>query len=247
MNRDDFNASIRAIHGFYCDEKLVESAVYLVALPRSEVFNKISLTTTVYEKVFEAGLSLSHYNFILRDLSFFQFSHSSDQEWALAYYPNPRISGCPDAFREFIDLKAAMENGELSEEEFSALASSLHVGNYIPRIRFEYSESQYRPVRHPGAHFHIGMSGEDRWPSSRKLSPLTFGLLIAKHYYPDLWWPKSRFALVEEDQNLAANIESCVDEKLLRAIQADGISHIVSDFERLTFHFAAMQPAASAP
>ncbi|MGV1777152.1 DUF2290 domain-containing protein [Agrobacterium fabrum] len=243
MKRDDFNASIRAIHGFYSSEDLVEGTVYPVALPRSEAFNKISLTTTVYENVFEAGLSLSHYNFILRDLAFFQFSHSSEQEWALAYYPNPRISGCPDALQVFTDLKAELEHGELSEEEFSSLASSLHVGNYIPRIRFEYSQIQYRPVRHPGAHFHIGMSGEDRWSSSRKLSPLTFGLLIAKHYYPELWWPKSRFSLTQKDQNLAANIEHCVDEKLMKSIQADGTSHIVSDFERLTFHFTAMQPS----
>ncbi|APO75228.1 hypothetical protein AM571_CH02419 [Rhizobium etli 8C-3] len=241
MTRDDFNASIRAIHTFFESEDFLESTVYLVALPRSEDFNKISLTSQDYNFVYETGLSLSHYNFILKDLAYFQFSHSSEGEWALAYYPNPRVSGSPDAFAEFNELKDAVERDEIDDEEFSSLVSSLQVGNYIPRVRFEYSESQYRRVRHPGAHFHIGMSGEDRWASSRKLSPRSFAMLIAKHYYPDLWWKNSRFSLAEEDQELA-NVETCFDEKLLNSIRSDGVSLSFSEFERQTFHFGALQP-----
>lgn len=246
MTRDEFNASIRAIHSFFDSENFLESAVYLVTLPRSEEFNRTSLTSSDYNLIYETGLSLSHYNFILKDLAYFQFSHSAESEWALAYYPNPRVSGSPDALIEFTELKDAADRGDINDEELSSLASSLQVGNYIPRIRFEYSERQYRRVRHPGAHFHIGMSGEDRWASSRKLSPRSFGLLIAKHYYPDLWWKKSRFSRAEEDQELAANIETCVDEKLLTSIRNDGVSQSFSEFERLTFHFGAMLPAAAA-
>jgi hypothetical protein len=232
MTRDEFNASIRAIHSFFESENFVESAVYLVALPRSEEFNRTSLTSSDYNVVYETGLSLSQYNFILKDLAYFQFSHSMGSEWALAYYPNPRVSGSPDALVEFNELKDAADRGEINDEEFSSLASNLRVGNYIPRVRFEYSESQYRRVRHPGAHFHIGMSGEDRWASSRKLSPRSFGLLIAKHYYP----------VAEGDQELATNIERCIDEKLLSSIRNDGVSQSFSEFERLTYHFGAMQP-----
>ncbi|MDW9364090.1 DUF2290 domain-containing protein [Sinorhizobium meliloti] len=246
MTRDEFNASIRAIHNFFDSENFVESTVYLVNLPRSEEFNQTSLTTLDYNSVYEVGLSLSHYNFVLKDLAYFQFSHSAENEWALAYYPNPRVSGSPDALVEFNELKDAADRGEIDDEEFSSLASGLHVGYYIPRVRFEYSESQYRRVRHPGAHFHIGMSGEDRWASSRKLSPRTFGLLIAKLYYPDLWWKNSRFSLAEEDQELPRNIENCVDEKLVSSIRNDGVSQSFSAFERLTFHFGAFQPGPAA-
>jgi len=242
MTRDEFNASIRAIHRFFDSEKILESTVYLVALPKSEEFNRTSLTSSDYNAVYETGLSLSHYNFILKDLAYFQFSHSAENEWALAYYPNPRVSGSSDALVAFNELREAADRGEIDDEEFSSLASSLPLGNYIPRVRFEYSESQYRRVRHPGAHFHIGMAGEDRWASSRKLSPQSFGLLIAKHYYPDLWWKNSRFSLTEEDQELAGNVETCIDEKLGRSIRNDGISQSFSEFERLTFHFGAMQP-----
>ncbi|QRM55107.1 DUF2290 domain-containing protein [Sinorhizobium sp. BG8] len=242
MTRDDFNASIRAIHAFFESEEFLEHTVYLVALPRSEDFNKTSLTSRDYGVVYEKGLSLSHYNFILKDLAYFQFSHDSGGDWALAYYPNPRVSGSPDALAEFNELKDALERDEINDEEYSSLISSLNVGNYIPRVRFEYSESQYKRVRHPGAHFHIGMSGDDRWASSRKLSPRSFGMLIAKHYYPDLWWKNSRFSLAEEDQELPGKIETCFDEKLLNSIRGDGVSLVFAAFERQTFHFGALQP-----
>ncbi|WCA61660.1 DUF2290 domain-containing protein [Agrobacterium tumefaciens] len=245
MNRDDFNASIRAIRGFFENQDFLESTVYFVSLPRSEDFNKISLTSQDYTTVYEKGLSLSHYNFLLKDLAFFQFSHSSEGEWALAYYPNPRVSGSPDAFAEFNELKDAVEREDINDEEFSYLVSSLQIGNYIPRVRFEYSESQYKRVRHPGAHFHIGMSGEDRWASSRKLSPRTFGMLIAKHYYPNLWWKNSRFSLAEEDQELPGKVETCLDEKLLSSIRGDGVSLVFATFEQQTFHFGALQPTPS--
>jgi|GEM_PF-1044127 len=242
MNRDDFNASIRAIHSFFENQDFLESAVYLVSLPRSEDFNKVSLTSQDYNAVYEKGLSLSHYNFILKDLAYFQYSHSSEGEWALAYYPNPRVSGSSDAFTEFNELKNAVEREEIDDEAFSSMVSSLQIGNYIPRVRFEYSESQYKPVRHPAAHFHIGMAGQDRWASSRKLSPRSFGMLIAKHYYPDLWWKNSRFSLADEDQELPGKIETCFDEKLLNSIRGDGVSLAFAAFEQLTFHFGALQP-----
>ncbi|QKJ91621.1 DUF2290 domain-containing protein [Agrobacterium pusense] len=242
MNRDEFNGSIRAAHAFFSGENLVENTVYLVCLPKLEHFNNISMTSKEYNLIYEAGLSWSHYNFSLKDLAFFQFSYVSSSEWALAYYPNPRVSGSPDAIADFNEFKDAAEKGDIDDEEFAALASSLPIGNYIPRIRFEYSESQYRRVRHPGAHFHIGMSGEDRWASSRKLSPLSFVLLIAKLYYPDFWWERSRFSKSEQDQSLQHHIDACLDEKLLTSIRSDGASLVFSDFEKLTFHFGALLP-----
>ena len=243
MRLSEFNASIRAIHQFFLGENFLESTSYIVSLPRLDRFNKICLTSSSYVDIYESGLSLSHYNFILKDLAYFQFSYSSQNEWALAYYPNPRVSGSADALVTFNELKDAAASGEIDDEEFSSLASSLPIGNYIPRVRFEYSETQYKPVKHPGAHFHIGMAGEDRWASSRKISPKSFGLVITKHYYPDIWWKKSRFSLPARDQESVGDIDNCLDQKLFKSIQDDGVSHSFSDFESLTFHFGAMQPA----
>lgn len=240
MTRGEFEASIRAISSFFSERDAIESTVYPVSLPRSQEFNKRALTTQDYNVIYQAGLSLSHYNFILRDLAYFQFSHTSAVEWALAFYPNPRLTGSADALAKFNDLKGELDRDEIDDEEFSLLVSSLEVRNYVPRVRFEYSERQYKQVKHPAAHFHIGMSGEDRWASSRKLSPRTFGMLIAKHYYPDLWWDRSRFSLPDADQELPGSVEACIDEKLLNSIRNDGVSLAFSEFERHTFHFGAL-------
>jgi len=85
MRIGEFNTSIRSLISFFTEVGLWASTVYEVALPRSEAFNKISLTSDDYVQIYETGLSLSHYNVLLRDYAYFQFSHVGETEYALAY------------------------------------------------------------------------------------------------------------------------------------------------------------------
>lgn len=241
MNLSDFNTSIRAAIKFHRELELWQSTVYTVGLPRSMQFNQLTLATKDYTQVYEVGLALSHYNFLLSDLSYFQFSYTSEVEYALAYYPNPRLSGSPAALDQYRGYEQERDDGLWTEEEFAELVSEIPARTFIPRIRFEYSEKQYENVRHPGAHFHIGMSGDDRWASARKLSPLTFSLLMAKHYHPSKWWPGSRFSWPEKDQKLFP--DTCFDRQLVSALKSDGVSQFLSDDERMGFHFAALYGA----
>ncbi|WP_106727558.1 DUF2290 domain-containing protein [Mesorhizobium soli] len=204
---------------------------------------KLSLTSKDYTEIYDRGLSLSHYNFLLTDYSYFQFSYASDTEYALAYYPNPRLSGSPEATELFRELEKERDGGSLNDEEFSELVAEFPSQGFIPRVRFEYSGNQYRNVRHPGAHFHLGMSGEDRWPSARKLSPRSFTLLMAKFYYPATWWQGSRFSRPDGEQHL--QLADCLDEKLLSSIRLDGASQFFSDDEKMGFHFAALHGPAT--
>lgn len=238
MEVANFNTSIRAAIDFYIERGLWLSTVYNRHLPRSEEFNKTSLTTKNYIAIYDKGLSLSHYNFLLTDYSFFQFSYVNEAEYALAYYPNPRLSGSTEAIEFYQELEKERDEGKLSEEEFSEFLVELPTHGFIPRIRFEYSERQYRNVQHPGAHFHIGMSGEDRWASARKLSPKSFALLMAKFYYPKIWWEGSRFSRPEQEQHLY--LANCFDEKLLASIKHDGVSQLFSNDEKMSLHFAAL-------
>lgn len=240
MKLNDFNAGIRNAIAFFISSDLWSSTVYQTSLPRSERFNKTSLTSDDYVEIYEAGLSLSHYNVLLRDFAYFQFSYTSENEFALAYYPNPRLSGSASARAQLGELERERDAGELSADEFDELAACMPVRTFIPRIRFEYSERQYSQIRHPGAHFHIGMSGEDRWSSSRQMSPLSFAMLMTKFYYPDVWWPQSRFSQPKSEQSREAAIASCVDERLIASIKGDGVSNFFGESERLTFHFTAL-------
>jgi len=240
MELNDFNSSIRALISFFLEVGLWAATVYEVRLPRSEAFNKLSLTSDDYVKIYETGLSLSHYNVLLRDLAYFQFSHTSETEYALAYYPNPRLSGSTEALHTFRELEKERDSGDLTAEEFAELVACMPARTYVPRIRFEYSKKQYRQVRHPGAHFHIGMSGEDRWCSGRKLSPRSFGLLMAKLYYPEIWWKGSRFSRPEDEQEALAALSTCFDERLLASIKGDGVSQFLTDYEKMGFHLSAL-------
>lgn len=239
MEAVEFDRSIRAVEAILNRVKLLEGTVYNFALPRSAEFNEICLISQDYDEIYEAGLRLSHYNYLMSDLAYFQFSRATETEWALAYYPNPRITGSRIAKETFLELAEARDSGEISEEEFSELVLDMPSKSYVPRFRFEYSLRQFRPVCHPGAHFHIGMSGEDRWSSSRRLSPLSFAHLMLKYFYPNEWWPQSRFSGPEENWNNPRHIEKCLDGELSRSLRRDGLSHLFCDEERSGLHFSS--------
>jgi hypothetical protein len=240
MKSGQFNTSIRNAIKFFTDTNLLESTVYDFSLPTNKHFNKAALTANKYTDLYETGLSLSHYNVQITDLSFFQFSYTSESDWALAYYPNPRISGDIDAFQDYQDLKKSFNDDEITDEEFSELASSFPANERIPRFRYEYSENQYKAVKHPSAHFHIGLFGNDRWCVSRKISPFTFALIITKHFYPETWWARSRFSMDEDEWNKDEAKLDCLDALLVKSLQDDGVSGELHAEEKLSFHFSAL-------
>lgn len=240
MEADYFNSSIRKFSLFAEKHEMRDSVVCNVKLPRSEEFNRISMDSTDYVEIYERGLSLSHYNILLYDLSYFQFSHRSSLEWALAYYPNPRVSGNSDALQDYRDLKLSNERQEITDEELSELLSSFPPRNFIPRFRYEYSDDQYEAVKHPIAHFHIGMSGQDRWGVSRKISPFSFGLLMVKYFHPAIWWEKSRFSLPASERQKDHIIKDCFDNILVDSLRSDGVAEKLENEESLSFHFSAL-------
>ena len=135
------------------------------------------------------GLRLSHYNFLLTDYSYFQFSWSAEGAVRYAYYPNPHIAG-----QEAVDGIAAIRRwNELLEaelitfEEYLALLKDSKPEFRIPLIRYENAPGEYRALQHPCSHFHIGHHGGNRWALNRLLTPTAFTLLLCKLYYSAAW------------------------------------------------------------
>ena len=61
-----------------------------VSLPVSEEFRNISLAPGVrYEEIYRKGMELVHYNIMLTDYSYFQFSWFGKENVRYVYYPNP--------------------------------------------------------------------------------------------------------------------------------------------------------------
>ncbi|MBO6835247.1 MAG: DUF2290 domain-containing protein [Alphaproteobacteria bacterium] len=181
-----------------------------------------------YEDIYLCGIRLSHYNFMLYDYSFFQFSCSDDYEVAYSYSPNP----FGDSFERMEEWRQLLEQGIILEPEFDQLMESSQVSINQPPIRYENSRSQYRGLEHPCSHLHIGFHRENRWAISRVLTPEAFTMFILKQYYPTEW---SGFGYSEESE-FGNNFEErlSIERRDCRIIGDD----FFSDREKETFHFS---------
>ena len=233
MERNDFSRKIRAAWSFFKDRmQLVRVVSSLVPLARDEAFRRLVLEPEAsYRAIYLLGLSRAHYNLLLSDYAYLQFSWASPGAWRLAYYPNPWISGVPSAEEALGEWEELEKNGLLANEDVDQLITDLPYLASVPPIRFEYAVDQYREIDHPAAHMHMGQHGENRWPFARLLDPLTFSMVITKLYYPALWNPQSRF--------VDATVQNCLEAALVEALRTPGRVHQFSEAERCTIHFTA--------
>jgi hypothetical protein len=230
MDHREFASEIRAAWEFFRSlglERLISSAW---SLPVDEVFREVALDSdTTYEAIYRTGLSRAHYNIMLFDYAYFQFSREDDATWRLAFFPNPWVSGSPNAVERVRQWEALEEVGVLDHEEASNLIADMPYLGAVPCIRFESAPAQYREIAHPSAHFHIGRHNQNRWPSTVILGPKAFAMIIAKMYYPEFWAMKSRFHNADADE--------CCDQMLLSAMGHVRIVHEFSELEQQSFHF----------
>ncbi len=173
MERHDVqNGIIRAWRTIEALE-LGETISTPVPLQVNEEFRNIVLDgSRGYLEIFMAGLKLSHYNFLLVDYSFFQFSWSSPNHVRYAYYPNPFASSDVDngaaQIKRWQELVSA---GLITHEEYLSILRDAKADFRIPLFRYENAPDQHRGLMHPCSHFHIGLHSENRWPLNRVLTP----------------------------------------------------------------------------
>lgn len=234
MNQADFKTSIRQSLVFFEEASLDELTNNLSSLKVNPEFNEVALKATAkYQDIYRAALSLRHFNIQLTDFSLFQYSWTSETEWRLAYYPNPWITGVPSAHDKLEELRRYLEVGAINTEEFLDLISDdFEYYHSVPMFRFEYSERQYKAVVHPASHFHIGTQGIDRWAWRRKLSPLSFSMMMVRMYYPHIWLSRSSFN--------DAGVEDCWENKLNDVLATDGVSLEFSEEEARCVHLGAI-------
>lgn len=135
------------------------------------------------------------FNFILRDYSIFHFVWDRDsvaKVLAFSFYESPR--GVP-SLREFISETYGPEYLEILGEgefelvlpEFEQFVAELPLRNGVTPVRYDYSEAQYVPGRHPVSHLHVGHNNEVRISVDRILNPLSFVAFILRQFYPVVW------------------------------------------------------------
>jgi hypothetical protein len=205
-----------------------------VSLPVDEEFRDVAFNEeSTYSLIFRTGLSRSHYNILLQDYSYFQFSRASDSSWRLGYFPNPWVTGSRMAEQQLEEWERLEEEGILTHENVSDLLESMPYIGAVPPIRFEYALGAYREIAHPAAHFHIGRHTENRWVCSLALGPTVFALLVAKLYYPEAWSRCSSY--------YGAAAEGCIESKLFDHLRDTRLVRMFSERELQGLHFGRSQ------
>ena len=185
MTEGDFRNSLKRAHDLFHEFGLIRVFTMPLSLGVNAEFNAVALDKDCsYPDVYFKGLKLAHYNFQLRDYSYFQFSHTSPDNLRYAFYPSPFGN---KQLANISKLTAALDEGALDFETYCVAIEGLEINYRRPLIRYDYSSEQYLPVKHPTSHLHLGTFGEDRWPLERRLTPIAFALLIAKLFFGEYW------------------------------------------------------------
>lgn len=186
MNPADVRAGTRSAWMLIGRLGLQEGLSTYEPLPVHEGFRDAALDPDArYERVYLTGLENSHYNFIMADYSYFQFSCRARNEYRFAYLPNPFLS--PTSAGQLNELREYVDEGVISLDDYLHRISEMRAGQHPPMLRYENSPSQYRKHLHPQSHFHIGHHSDNRWPLERELTVTAFVTLIMKHFYSSYW------------------------------------------------------------
>jgi hypothetical protein len=137
--------------------------------------------------VYLVGLQNRDYNFLLLDFGYYQFDWRGTRdscEVRYAYYPNPFEVM---SFEDYCAQEPSTESTSGTLEDYMQALGDAETNQQHPLIRYEVDESRYVELRHPAAHMHFSVCGEDRWPVERVLTPHSFVLLISKMFYFERW------------------------------------------------------------
>ena len=222
LNDRDFIASIRRFWDFLSLIGLEETFSNPTSLKASDEFLAVIFDSSAsYEAVYLTALRNSDYNLMLRDHSFFQFTHSLSG-WRLAYYPNPFFGASDAALSEVSELRDYVKEGAISIEEFLHRLSELRSAIQAPLLRYEWAPNDYINLQHPASHMHVGFHSDNRWAFTRVLSPEAFGMFVIKLYYRSSWNPDFRCLVGRDERSLDQIYSACRASTIL--VPADRIS-----------------------
>ena len=233
MDRNNFEASIGKAWSKAERLNLTETFSNGGSLVVDEEFRNLILRTdSKYEDVFLFGLTRSHYNFLLADHSFFQFTWNAINDVRYAFYPNPYVGAGTQKLVRYKKTSELLAAEFISYEDFLRLLDDERGQGRVPVLRYENAPGQYKALVHPCSHLHIGMHGEDRWAVRRLLSPLAFTMIVLRNYYGAEWG-----ALGGQNPATGMNV---LDEELIQERQRCALldEEFFTPLEGSAFHIA---------
>jgi hypothetical protein len=227
--RADVIGGVRRSYAWLKTVNLSEIVRQYEPLEASGEFRDLALGgADTYTELYIGALRTGAYNIVLRDFSLFQFG-LDDSGARYAFLPNPYLHLAEDG-ETINEAWELVEGGAGTLEDAIDYVGSIDSESGVPPIRYEASESQWKKLRHPHSHFHIGFHADNRWPVRRHLTPFAFTLLIAKMYYGSAWLSG------------CAPADFSPHEELLRAERVGNCRLVSPEYfpqeEELSFHFS---------
>jgi len=184
--RADVIGGVRRSYAWLKAIGLIELVRQYEPLVADAEFRELALGgAKTYVDLYIGAFRTGAYNLVLRDFSLLQFGLDASGA-RYAFLPNPYLNLAEDG-RTIDEVWELVETGTASLEDAIDFVGSIDAESGIPPIRYEASESQWKMLRHPHSHFHIGFHADNRWPVRRHLTPFAFTLMIAKLYYGPVW------------------------------------------------------------
>jgi hypothetical protein len=188
VTREDVIAGIRKVWEFskaLSVDELFSNPTPLV--PSQAFVDTATDRYSSYESLYLCGLQNGDYNIQLVDFSYFQFGFSKQDHVRFAYYPNPFLGSSAEVVAEVNDLRAYVEEGLVTIEEFLHRIAEIRNSQHAPLLRYENAPDEYLEFLHPCSHFHFGHHTENRWQIQRILSPLGFALIAFQQFHSGNW------------------------------------------------------------
>ena len=154
------------------------------------------------------------YDFRMTDHSLLQMHPLSDEAGKATYglYECPyAVVGYDEWLRhDGLDPKS---EGDLWREEYDAYVVTCACKEYVTPVRYDYSELQYTPGRHPVSHLHFGFANEIRVSADKVWKPVTFVLFVIRQYYPDRW---TLLCQKQKETNIFKNVRASLHKTAVR-------------------------------
>ncbi|MFD0991319.1 DUF2290 domain-containing protein [Mariniflexile jejuense] len=176
----------------------------------SEDFLKMSKSNNIVE-IHKCAIKNEDYDILLKDESIIQFQKIND-DLRYAFIQNPykfiskeeyvALIYTTEELEDFIGFSIEELINENEYEQFLNEQSLNSISNYF---RYDCSAAGYKPLVHSYSHFHIGMNGNVRIPTSKIITPLKFTKFCIKNTYFENW--KDQFKIDPNFENEVIKIK----------------------------------------
>lgn len=164
----------------------------------SDEFLKISKGNNILE-TYKCAIKNEDFDILLKDESIIQFQ-KINEDLRYAYIQNPYKFISKEEYITLIYTAEELDEFTefpieelINENEYEQFLNEQNLNSISNYFRYDCSSAGYKPLVHSYSHFHIGMNGSVRIPTSKIITPLKFTKFCIKNTYFEDW--KAKFEL----------------------------------------------------